>query len=119
MKELKHNPETLDLKLSLTRQWFDRTADDKTEDYRKITPYWVKRLMYTHEEMENTVFEELCEDLKEPTKRHESLSELMDYFAVSFKPFTTNTTTLGYPKSTDTDRIQVFEHAGIEIRTGR
>ncbi len=35
-----------------------------------------------------------------------------------FKKFTTNTMTLGYPKSTDTDRILKFEHAGIEIRTG-
>lgn len=26
--------------------------------------------------------------------------------------------TLGYPKSTDTERIIKFEHAGIEIRTG-
>jgi len=36
-----------------------------------------------------------------------------------FNPFLTNIITLGYPKSTDTSRIIQFEHAGIEIRTGK
>lgn len=35
-----------------------------------------------------------------------------------FKKFYTNTMTLGYPKSGDTERILKLEHAGIEIRTG-
>ena len=37
---------------------------------------------------------------------------------IGFKPFTTNTMTLGYPKSTDAERILKLEHKGIEIRTG-
>ena len=38
---------------------------------------------------------------------------------ITVKQFTTNTMTLGYPKSTDTDKIKVFEHKGIEIGHGR
>ena len=40
------------------------------------------------------------------------------YFAISFKPFTTNKITLGYPKKGDPERTLIFEHAGIEIGYG-
>lgn len=33
------------LYLILTKQWFDRHLDDKTEEYRQITPYWCARLL--------------------------------------------------------------------------
>lgn len=35
-----------------------------------------------------------------------------------FAEFDCNVMTLGYPKSTDTDKILKLEHKGIEIRTG-
>ena len=35
-----------------------------------------------------------------------------------FKKFDSNIMTLGYPKSTDSDRFLKIEHKGIEIRTG-
>lgn len=89
----------MNLQLSLKKQWFEMTAAGiKTEDYREINDYWVKRL---------------CTSFSWNHNEDTPLS-----FDVSFKHFTTNTMTLGYPKSTDTDRIIRFEHAGIEIRTG-
>jgi len=85
------------LQLSLKMKWFEMTKSGiKIEDYREITPYWVKRLTYLDFVPLN--FWEVVND--------------------EFKEFETNTMTLGYPKSGDTERIIKFEHAGIEIRTG-
>ena len=110
----------MNLQLSLKTEWFEMTkAGIKTEDYREITPYWCKRLTWIYEPMENEVFEEFCQDLTEPTKRHESISELLAYFGAELAFFTGNIMTKGYPKKGDTDRIIKYEHAGIEIRTGR
>ena len=44
------------------------------------------------------------------------LTNRIGYFG--YKDFITNTMTLGYPKSGDTERILKLEHKGIEIRTG-
>lgn len=102
----------MNLQLSLKRKWFEMTkAGIKTEDYREITPYWIKRFLYAHKEDMNTSgFIDYIQSQKSNT-----------YYAdnFSFKHFTTNTMTLGYPKSTDAERILHFEHAGIEIRTGK
>ena len=38
---------------------------------------------------------------------------------LDFKSFEINTMTLGYPSSTDTERIIKFKHAGISIGYGR
>ncbi len=49
----------------------------------------------------------------------EDYREINDYWQKRlFKDFKFNIMTLGYPKSTDTDRILKLEHKGIEIRTG-
>lgn len=83
------------LQMSLKKQWFEMTkAGIKTEDYREITPYWEKRLFYKSKELKD------------------------DGFHFYFKKFDFNIMTLGYPKSSDTDRILKLEHKGIEIRTG-
>jgi hypothetical protein len=37
----------MNLQLPLKKQWFEMTKSGiKTEDYREITPYWVKRLVF-------------------------------------------------------------------------
>lgn len=33
------------LHLTLKKKWFQRHLEDKPEDYRAITPYWVQRLL--------------------------------------------------------------------------
>jgi len=101
----------MELRLPLKNKWFEMTkASIKTEDYREITPYWAKRLVM------------LCKDDMNYNDFVSYLTSDKDrmYYAdnYSFKHFTKNTMTLGYPKSTDTERIIQFEHAGIEIRTG-
>ena len=87
------------LQLSLKSKWFEMTkAGIKTEDYRELTEYWFKRL---------------CEI----TWFGESDFAWGDVY-YKFKKFDFNKMTLGYPKSTDTERILKLEHKGIEIRTG-
>ena len=93
----------MNLQLSLKKKWFEMTkAGIKTEDYREITPYWIKRLVYEGFRLEKGLNHTLL---------------INDRWYVS-KPFTENTMTLGYPKKGNTERILKLEHVGIEIREG-
>lgn len=99
------------LQLSLKTKWFLMTkAGIKTEDYRELTPYWVKRLVEPNDE---GVTVEAVMYYLNGGKQHAFYSNKFE-----FKKFDSNIMTLGYPKSTDTERILKFEHKGIEIRTG-
>jgi len=99
------------LHLPLQKKWFEMTkAGIKTEDYREITPYWVKRLIDTS---------------KEPTwgindfvREFEYHGDELNFISKYAKKFDQNILTLGYPHRTDTDRILTLKHSGIEIRTG-
>ena len=108
----------MNLQLSLTRQWFEKTeAGIKTEDYRLPTPYWCSRLLLVDGVKKSQKAWEYYEE------RHgkDALSLIFKASIegrVSFVPFTTNIMTLGYPSKTDESRILRYEHAGIEIRTG-
>lgn len=107
------------LQLSLKTKWFEMTKSGiKTEDYREITPYWVRRLVWIFDQMEGDVFEEFCECLKQPAKHFDSTEQMLSYFNAELAYFKLNIMTLGYPKKGDTERTIQFEHAGIEIRTG-
>lgn len=97
------------LQLSLKTKWFEMTRSGvKTEDYREITPYWAKRLVGTWKFVGGG--KGLFPDTKD--------SFMSSFNISSLKGFSENIMTLGYPKSTDTERIIRFEHAGIEIREG-
>jgi hypothetical protein len=80
----------------------------KTEDYRELNDYWFNRLV-------DSIYDEKGRYNK---KTSFFLYDRLDYFRFVFKHFNYNTMTLGYPKSTDTERIIKLEHKGIEIRTG-
>ena len=99
------------LQLSLKKQWFEMTKEGiKTEDYREINEYWFKRLVYNWSDVVlGCGYLHLTE---------ENLKYIIEKRLFGFKDFETNTMTLGYPKSGDTDRILKLEHKGIEIRTG-
>ena len=108
----------MNLQLSLKKQWFEMTkAGIKTEDYREVNIYWFKRLIqdykyfaFNHNSGMGLIYDsEVLEIIK-------NQRVLINGFL--FKEFTTNTMTLGYPKSTDSERIIRFKHAGIEIREG-
>jgi hypothetical protein len=64
------------------------------------------------------VWQELIQDLGNPTIMHEDSYQCLSFFGAIFKKFDANVMTLGYPKSTDTQRILKLEHKGIEIGTG-
>lgn len=96
------------LRMSLKTKWFDMTkVGIKTEDYREINSYWIKRLTsYFSWDMN-----------KFPLKLNEH-KEVMNKGSMKQKTFDCNIMTLGYPKNGDTERILKLEHKGIEIRTG-
>ena len=100
------------LQMSLKTKWFEMTDQDgKTEDYREITPYWVKRLLdYKKEPLWG------INDFIREFEYHGNELGFIEKYA---KQFTTNTMTLGYPSKSDLSKIKVFKHAGIEIREGR
>ena len=106
------NGNTKKLTLSLKKQWFDLTkAGIKTEDYREITPYWAKRFLKYNGRVMSTNFWASLLIGKEFIE--------MFFEDISFVNFNSNIMTLGYPKSTDTDRILKLEHKGIEIGYGK
>jgi hypothetical protein len=93
------------LQLSLKTKWFEMTKSGiKTEDYREINSYWFNRLMDKDDFSSFEIFMSLKDSVYE--------------ISTSFKRFTQNTMTLGYPKTGDKERILKLEHQGIEIRTG-
>ena len=104
------------LHLPLTRKWFDLTKfGGKTEDYREITPYWFKRLVYNYKEVLRA-FDLSLNDLsgfKKFFEENENAKKL------TFKWFDYNEMTLGYPAKNDANRRIVFEHLGIDVRTGK
>jgi hypothetical protein len=107
------------LQLSLKTKWFEMTkAGIKTEDYRDINDYWCRRLLELDEETEGNVWQELIQDLGNLTIMHEDSYQCLSFFGAVFKKFDVNVMTLGYPKSTDTERILKLEHNGIEIGAG-
>jgi len=100
------------LRLSLKTKWFEMTkAGVKNEDYREVNHYWIKRLMT---KKYNSLY---------PIEQ-ESIDGILKHIDPNYlvknhsKKFDLNIMTLGYPKSTDTERILTLEHKGIEIRTG-
>lgn len=97
-----------ELRLPLKRKWFEMTkAGIKIEDYREINSYWITRLT-----------SEFSWDMnKYPLKLNEH-KEVQNKVSMKPKEFDHNVMTLGYPKSTDTERILKFKHGGIEIREG-
>lgn len=98
-----------ELRLSLKTKWFLMTdPNGKTEDYREINEYWIKRLMNG-----------LPKNMAIGYKSQEALLANMVKDYNGFKKFDCNTMTLGYPKSTDTSRIKKYEHLGIEIGYGK
>lgn len=106
------------LRLSLKTKWFEMTkAGIKTEDYRDITPYWIKRLTQ-YQNYKGFDIEAILELLKngQPVDFKHKHNWIPDFcFPKSFEH---NVMTLGYPSNGDTERILTIEHKGIEIRTG-
>ena len=96
------------LQLSLKTKWFEMTkAGIKTEDYRELNEYWAKRLLKKVHTPHGGYFSAMSD-----------FAEWRQFAGSPFTQFDCNIMTLGYPKTTDTERILKLEHKGIEIRTG-
>lgn len=100
------------LRLSLKTKWFQMTkAGVKTEDYREVNHYWIKRLMTKEYNNLYPIEQEAIDGILKHidpnylTKNHS-------------KKFDLNTITLGCSKSNDTERILKLEHKGVELRSG-
>jgi len=109
----------MNLQLSLITRWFEKTKlKIKPEDYRGITPYFCNKfLLYSGETKSKKWWNDNFFYIEE---RQCDITEIIENIQLfcTFKSFKTNTMTLGYPKSSDKERILKYEHAGIEIRTG-
>ena len=106
----------MNLQLSLKRNWFEMTkSGEKTEDYRGVNIYWAKRLVYN---LKDVLLHRKSHvvGFVDDKDAYEFLTNTRNNFG--YKDFNINTMTLGYPKSSDSDRILKLEHKGIEIRTG-
>lgn len=101
----------MNLQLSLKKKWFEMTdCGIKTEDYRETTFYWYSRLcLFDGKKRSERWWRNYYEE--DPVQNEDS-------HLIEFAYFQRNIMTSGYPKSTDTSRIRIYEHAGIEIRTG-
>ena len=114
----KHSVMPSCLQLSLKSKWFEMTkAGIKKEDYREINEYWFKRIIFNYKK----VFKYCTGHEWDSCQcRDEYIKLIIDRkrTMIAAKPFDCNVMTLGYPKSTDTERILKLEHKGIEIRTG-
>lgn len=107
------------LQMSLKTKWFKMTKSGmKTEDYREITPYWAKRLLWIHEPMDKYLLEVLCDVLSDTDDKY-TVQQILKFCNSEFAYFKHNIMTLGYPSKDDKERILTLEHKGIEIREGR
>ena len=105
------------LRLPLNPKWFEMTkAGVKTEDYREITPYWFVRFFDGAKGQSRLVLQGFCDGLKNENSACRWNFDNGYFFKL--KAFNINFMTLGYPKSTCSERITKLEHKGIEIRTG-
>lgn len=100
------------LRLPLKKKWFDLTkSGEKKEDYREINNYWFRRFFGRNFANSKCTDEELyC-----------MLTKHKDFYVQknNITLFDKNVMTLGYPKNTDTERILILEHKGIDIGFGR
>lgn len=101
------------LNLPVFKKFFEMTKGrTKSEDYREINEYWIKRLIEKH--IENPkIGEGLC-----ALRDGYNYEEVKAIYGISFKQFTQNVIKLGYPKNGDEEKILKLEHKGIEIRSG-
>lgn len=91
------------LTLSLKKKWFDMIASgEKKEEYREISPYWIKRLLQCGFlcSVNCVLMGEACRYLK-------------------YTSFDTAVFTLGYPKKDDMTRRIAFKIEDIEISEGK
>lgn len=114
------------LTLSLKKEWFNMTASgEKKEDYRDITPYWCKRLIWFHAGITKWELEKIIEDIDAARFRSDNPSyynmvqEILKPYNAELAFYNRTTITLGYPKKDDLTRRKTYVNAGITVGFGR
>jgi hypothetical protein len=88
------------LSLPIKKHWFEMIrSGEKKEEYRDIKAHWAVRMLHFDEEMEWQAFDEMLCDMKNPTRRHRDVAELLRYFGVRFRPFSQACLINGYKKN--------------------
>ncbi len=89
----------------------------KLEEYRDIKDYWARRFLQSasSETIEWQVWEEMIQDLHNPTARHHSVSELLNYFGVCFRRYENIKFRNGYHGNAPEFLIEL---KGIDIKLG-
>lgn len=106
----------MQLNLTIKKQWFDLVASrEKKEEYREIKPYWAARLLHSRDEMESAVFEEMVCNMREPFRRFNTTSDLLNYFGVCFRKFDVVVFRNGYAATSPKITAQL---KGIKISSG-
>jgi len=76
------------LHLNLIKKWYDMIlSGEKKEEYREITDYWVRRLVFFRTDVEAAVLDEFITDLNNPYKHHAGPFSCMNYFYAYIKKF--------------------------------
>jgi hypothetical protein len=88
------------LPMTLQKKWFDMViSGNKKEEYREIKDYWARRFLFSKDEVEWQVWEEMLHDMKDPFLRHNGPSDLMQYFGVAFRDYQAIHFVNGYGKT--------------------
>lgn len=110
------NYEMKKLKLTLKKEWFDMVlSGEKYEEYREIKPYWISRLIKNRYEMESQVYDEMCNDLKEPLLHHSSVEDLLKFFNCDWVKYGSVEFTNGYSKKSPMVTKEIYS---IDIGVG-
>ena len=108
------------LHLSLKEKWFRMIqSGEKREEYREITPYWMKRLCYLLVNRGDGWIDRYTMTEGEARNVIEHLDEDLRNGNIEMRSFTHVHFTLGYPKADDAARHMTRQIAGITIGTGR
>lgn len=97
------------LKLVLKKKWFDMIdAGEKTEEYREIKPYWVKRLIDERDPAHHEYYEKITRLRAEFfSDRAIMLQYYLEEGLVRSKGFDTVTFYLGYSKNRPSMTFQI------------
>lgn len=99
----------------LKAKWYRMIeAGEKTEEYRSLTAYWLKRLVWD-DDFEEPISDD---DIKFFLGNPAGIENIFDC-GWSPVPYTHVQFSLGYPKKDDETRRMTFKLKGIEYREGR
>ena len=76
----------MDLKLTLTRKWFDSHLGDKEDEYREIKPYWCNRFLTYDGKIKTIPWWKLFFELEGKNSRNQ-IAECLETGVVKFRDY--------------------------------